>query len=556
MNKKAFLNMSLLFALILGLASCSNSKSSRLLKLIPEGYDVVAVVDVDNILKSMDGSIDDGKIQLPSWLSSQLPSNIKDEFKDFNAELAKSGVDIKSFAVAYSYRKNNGVFLINLDDSKKFVKTITNLDFDEEDQDGDFTLYSKGHWSHIVVNGDVAYALMDVSSDDNPLRMISRFAEDAKEASFASSKVGSFVADANAAGCAVRLPKEAAQSMSYMYGDAFARQMSQYLNGYICFKADINGDELTITGKAFDDEGNARDFKDFNMVNTDAKISKQALSYLTPNETFVCAVAIQDAKFDKILNQIAENTYSSSDKMAFNAVKSFLKQIDGTVAFGFGLTDGLESLYLMATEQPQMLTQFDATLVIQTKEGKTKAMMKDITELIDQTGMPYDKTSGGITIPVQDDFKINIMADGDFLVVSNRSAKKQGENDTADEADLEDYISGIALLLKKDNKLMRDFNLKYDIFASLVGDAKKGESILKIKIEGKDSKKVLANLAGVAIDLSKELPDFQKRVDKYYSDKWDSYYGWGTETDIVPEPDFYDYGMDSVAVVEDWDYVY
>ena len=104
------------------------------------------------------------------------------------------------------------------------------------------------------------------------------------------------------------------------------------------------------------------------------------------------------------------------------------------------------------------------------------------------------------------------------------------------------YARAAALHLGKDNALMRDFDIKNDLTATLAFDAEEGELVLKVKMTGEGETGLIERFVRSVIGMGKKYEQMrEERRQQYYED-----YMAADTIAYLPEPDYY--GEDSVAV--------
>ncbi len=108
--KKNFLLLSVLLLSLLTVTSCSDSKMNDLLDQIPEDVDIVFVGNVKTVLESAGGSIKDGKIELPSFITNEMSASAEEKFDEVNDILKKSGLDPEAIAVFGNFYYSVPVF--------------------------------------------------------------------------------------------------------------------------------------------------------------------------------------------------------------------------------------------------------------------------------------------------------------------------------------------------------------------------------------------------------------------------------------------------------------
>lgn len=522
MNKKkllyilpAVLAVGVIVAVVVALSG--SSKMKNLLKQVPADAEIVAVGNVQTILESAGGKIEDSKISLPSFFTDFLGKEKMKDVDKANEFLKKSGIDPEACAVFGYFKKNNPVVLFALNDAKQFVKTIEEEGFKEKDKDGDITIYTKkvyegyepeyDDYGYIAINGNYAYWIERVwaGSDLRPTSFLPQVIKDAADKNFADTPYGSYILEGNAGGVAFKWPKEMRQMMRE---NGVPSDLLSIYDGTVCLRGNLKKEKAEVVMKMFDENGKELDadlFKDF--MDPSARIDKKALKLLGKDEVMVMAASLKEVKWDKYADLITGTArMSRAEKAQINVVFDYLKNVEGTVAAGFGLTNGLESVKQMNSHDEVMRT-FSATLVVETKDGKAKRIMDDLKGLMEKMRIPFEDNAKGFTIDLSQMGAEGKMYAGivdDFIVVANHPIKEDGRNIWANEGDLTDYISAFGLWLKKDNKLMRDLGLPYEVKFTVCCKPKSMETSMVLEIDGDDSPGVIAGIAKLALKMAEK----------------------------------------------------
>lgn len=522
MNKKkllyilpAVLAVGVIVAVVMALSG--SSKMKNLLKQIPADAEIVAVGNVQTILESAGGKIEDSKISLPSFFTDFLGKEKMKDIDKANEFLKKSGIAPEACAVFGYFKKNNPVILFALNDAKQFVKTIEEEGFKEKDKDGDITIYTKkvyegynpeyDDYGYIAINGNYAYWIERVwaGSDLRPASFLPQVIKDAADKNFADTPYGSYILDGNAGGVAFKWPKEMRQMMRE---SGMPSDLLSIYDGTVCLRGNLKKEKAEVIMKMFDENGKELDaelFKDF--MDPSAQIDKKALKLLGKDEVMVMAASLKEVKWDKYADLITGTArMSRAEKAQMNVVFDYLKNVEGTVAAGFGLTNGMESVKQMNSHD-EVMQAFSTTLVVETKDDKAKRIMNDLKGLMEKMRMPFEDNAKGFTIDLSQmgtSGKVYAGIVDDFIVVANHPIKEDGQNIWANEGDLTDYISAFGMWLKKDNKLMRDLGLPYEVKFTVCCKPKSMETSMVLEIDGDDSPGVIAGIAKLALKMAEK----------------------------------------------------
>lgn len=543
-------------ASVVSFCACSNDhKMYALLKQIPSDADVVVVGNVKTVLESAGGSINDSKIKLPSEIKDKIHGS---DFDDFNDFLKDAGVDLDACAMIFTYKDNSyPVCIFALNDKKKFVKAIEAEDFNEKDNEDNIVFYAKKtyesdydddkKYTHIAISDDYAYMIQDVwkNSDFKPERAIKKLISYAEKDDFAGTAFGNYITSGNAVGIAARIPKELRSEMSRAGVPSSLREM---YNGVVCFKGTLTKEDAVVDMAFFDEDGKKKDISVLEkFANFDTKVNANALAYMGKNDFFVAAASLKDFKWDKVFESVADaNGFSRSDRAQISVLTSYLEKIDGTVAYGLGLTNGMESIYDLAAYNIEGL--LSVTCVVETKQGKARTIVNDLKGLLESQQIPFADSSNGFTLNIPDtEIKVYVQAVENFVVLANHEISKTNENPALKAVNFAEYVSAAALVLDKNNKLMHDLDVDNDVIVTLAAD-KPFEGTMRLSVKGGNSSDgVLAKLIKVVVGIADQADKIEQRVDERRRE------AYGNAYDYVQQDDMY--AIDTV-IVDDSDYAY
>ncbi len=553
---KKFFNCLGAFAilLMLCLASCTNdTKVTKLLGRIPADADVVAVGNIKTIIESAGGSIEDNKIKLPSYIADEIPSAY-DELDELNDFLKNSGVDPDVCAMVVNYKDGKPTMIFYLDDKKKFMKAIKDDGFREKSDDNGIVLYSKkvyestyseeyDEYSYIAVKDSYAYMIENVwvGSDLKPARAFERFIDDASYSPYSKTAFAGYITSGNAAGASFKIPRELRQELRKQ---GLPSSMINMYEGVICMKGSLTSDQMAIDFKWFDENGKAKVLKDVeSAVNLKARINPDALSYFSKDEMLVYAISLKDIEWDKMLDAFADAAgISGSDKATISVAKGYLENIDGTIAMGFGLTNGMESIFNLRLDK-DVLEQFAFTMVVETKDGKAKSLMNDSKDMLEAFEVPINSNSKGFSLNIpHEQGTIYAEYDGNYIILSNQKIRK-GNNDAVKSLDFKDYISAGALSINKSNKLFQDLGIKNDVEMSIAANMKDMSATITMKVKGGNSEGFIAKIARIILDINAQGKSIESKYrqrieeERGYSSYYDDYgdYDYDDYNDIVVE---------------------
>lgn len=541
--KRRLMQMALCLTAILLAASCSNSKTSKLLKKVPGTADVVMVADMETIVKSAGGSIEDNKVKLPSFVTDVANMDIP----EMNTAIKEKGIDPEATAFFINYKNNLQLQLFKISDEKKLKSYLDDEKFREKDEENGVTYYCKtSEWSESSYEGvwgltdGYAYYCGWLSTDN--FSKLRNFIDEANEKSFGSTTFGKYIADGNAGGISVRIPDEARQSLRESgVGGKFA----EIFNSVVCLRGDLDGDGAELEMKMFGADGKELD-NDFykELYDTDARISSDALAYLTKGEQLVIAAALENFNWDKYIDTVADaGGISRDDRAALSVVKGYLEKLNGTIAIGIGFNGGLSDINNNIYTEAFNLT--DLTIVVETKNGKAQSIINDMKALAEQGGITFESTSSQITLSMGPNQDIYVKADGNFVIISNREIKKTDANEAVKQFAFDDYISGLCLYLPKSHPMLKDLGIGYDIKLTIGAKGDDNKAIAHLSIEGGKDEGILAKAFRIVGDL---MANQNKIQEAFYSIPAEpDYYGDEVVEDTAWAVEEYAYAPDTVA---------
>ncbi|MCH5312268.1 MAG: hypothetical protein J1E57_10005 [Prevotella sp.] len=504
-----------LFVMLLMIAlttACSeNATMKHLLEQIPAESDVVMVGNVKIVVESAGGSLEGSELKLPSFIKDKLTdSNLKD-YEEMNKFLSKSGIDSEACALVGNYDKNCSVLLFSLSDKDKFIDVIKEDGFNDSGADGNVAVYSKksnsfsDDYGYIAINDTYAYWIdrIKASGDFNPGQYLQDMIKKSKEKNYAETIYGEYITDANAFGIAIKKSQELNKSLR---NTIFILDVLSVYDGVVCMRGNLSGDKFTLDFKQYDKDGKeigAEQFKE--LMDVTAKIDDDALDMLGENEFLVYASSLKNVNWDKYTEIISQSSnLSRSNRAQINAMQGYFKKIDGTVAMGFGLTNGLESVRNLNAEK-EMLSQFSTTMVVETKEEDAKQLINEMKEFLKKLRIPYEDSESGLSVDMKQmglSGSLYVKNKGNLIALANHPIQNNSKNVVAKSMDLDDYLFALGIVLKKDNKLMQDLKLPNDVKLLSSCASKTLETKMTLEINGGDKEGVIAKAAKIILSLA------------------------------------------------------
>lgn len=548
--KKLLYHLGLCLSVILLATGCGSNNLAELLEHVPADADFVITGDIKTILESAGGKAEGSEVKMPDYIGTMQSDRDAREMEKDLQWLKNSGIDVTSGAVVFLKYQDRAPFIVfAITDKDKLKKALEVEGFNENDKVDDVDIYVKkdeGEYgsytrnSYVAIDGGYGYWIPDVwSDDDKGMKMIKQYLLSLSNHTMASTNIADYVSEGNVAGMIAKLPSELRREMAKA---GVPEEMANLYSGYVCINSKLDGDEAEARLKLFDENGKAKTTEDWNkMMDIKAKIDPEALAYMSPEESLIYAVSMKNINWDKYMDQFdSSGRLSRQDKSFLTIVKSYLEKFDGTVAIGVGLKNGKASIEAIDRGE-KVLDHLPLTIVAQTKEGKAASLIKDIKSLLgNQNELFYTSTSNGLRLTLPKEAGTLWLEAKDNMLILSTLPVKKGSNPVAEHVNFQDYIFAAALHLGKDNALMRDFDIKNDLTATLAFDAEEGELVLKVKMTGEGETGLIERFVRSVIGMGKKYEQMrEERRQQYYED-------YMAADTILPEPDYY--GEDSIAV--------
>lgn len=548
--KKLLYHLGLCLSVILLATGCGSNNLAELLEHVPADADYVITGDIKTILESAGGKAEGSEVKMPDYIGTMQSDRDAREMEKNLQWLKNSGIDVTSGAVVFLKYQDRAPFIVfAITDKDKLKKALEVEGFNENDKVDDVDIYVKkdeGEYgsytrnSYVAIDGGYGYWIPDVwSDDDKGMKMIKQYLLSLSNNTMASTDIADYVSEGNVAGMIAKLPSELRREMAKA---GVPEEMANLYSGYVCINSKLDGDEAEARLKLFDENGKAKTTEDWNkMMDIKAKIDPEALAYMSPEENLIYAVSMKNINWDKYMDQFdSSGRLSRQDKSFLTIVKSYLEKFDGTVAIGVGLKNGKASIEAIDRGE-KVLDHLPVTIVAQTKEGKAASLIKDIKSLLgNQNELFYTSTSNGLRLTLPKEAGTLWLEAKDNMLILSTLPVKKGSNPVAEHVNFQDYIFAAALHLGKDNALMRDFDIKNDLTATLAFDAEEGELVLKVKMTGEGETGLIERFVRSVIGMGKKYEQMrEERRQQYYED-------YMAADTILPEPVYYD--EDSVAV--------
>lgn len=405
-----------------------------------------------------------------------------------------------------------------------------------------------------MIKDDYAYWIERVwaGSDFKPASHLANVVEDAAKHNFADTNFGDYILDGNAGGIAFALPQELRRELR---NNGVPSDLADLYSGYVCMRGELEKDKATVKVQLFDEKGEKFDcdkFKDY--LDLSANVSKDALALLGKDEFMIFAMSAKNVNWDKYTDLIAQSSgLSRGDRAQLSAVTAYLEKIDGTVAMGFGINNGLKSIGSIAYQTDDMMSAFSTTMVIETKEGKAKRLIDDMKGLLEKVRVPFSDNAAGFTIELQNftgkPGAFYVKNVGNFIVIANHPIKENNDNPLVKSSNLDEYLNVFCAGLSPDNQLMRDLNLKNNIKFLIGCKPNTSEAVMTLEVDGDTDAGIISKVAKMIFKIVEQSGKIEEKFESMNPNPYvNNYYDVDTMA--------YDYDMveaDSCAT-EDYDY--
>lgn len=550
--KKLFYHLGLCLSVIILTTACGSNRLAELLEHVPADADFVMTGDIKTILESAGGKAEGSEVKMPNYVGEMQSDREARNMEEALRWVKNSGIDVTSCAMVFhKFQDRYPVVVFAIADKDKLKKALEVEGFKEKDEVDDVDIYVKKdegyssytRQSYVAIDGGYGYWIDKVYSDDNEgMKIMKQYLLSLSNRPMADTDMADYVSDGKAAGMIAKLPSELRREMAKA---GVPEEMANLYSGYVCLNTKIDGDEAEARLKLFDENGKAKTTEDWGkMMDMKAKIDPEALAYMSPEECLVYAVSMKNVNWDKYMDQFASAAnLSRQDKSVLTVMKSYLEKFDGTVAIGVGLKNGKTSIEAIDKGE-EVLNHLPVTIVAQTKEGKAASLIKDVKSLLgSQNEIFYTSTANGLRVNLPKNIGTLWFEAKDNMLILSSNPIKKGSNPVAEHVNFQDYIFAAALHLGKDNPLMRDFDVKSDLTATIAFDAEAGEAVLKLKMTGDGEAGLIERFLRSVIGMGKKYEQMrEERRQQYYED-----YMAADTLPYEPEPDCY-YEEDSVAV--------
>lgn len=471
-----------LIAAMVMLLSCSDNdkKADGVLDCIPANADLVIVGNINKIAESAGGSVKNSQIVLPKDVMEHLGTRNTSILQKINRLLNGSHVNTEACALFASYENEQPVVVLSINDAILFTDAIKALKYKKIKADCNMDIYARkiqagadGNpdcHNYVALNGNYAYIIENVQKNTNfsPAGYLQKIYEDARKNSFAETAYGKYISEDCTIGVAMANTANIKKSLKKT--GMLSGSVSILDKCIVCLRGNLLADKCIVDIQLFDHDGNEmRADSLVPFMNNSSTISKKALAFLDAKESVAYAISLKDVEWDKYMDMISEAAeLSRSDRAQLNAVLNYLENIDGTVAASFSTNNGINSI-LNIYMGKDLLSQFSATIVAETKEGKAKRLLEDLKGLLEGMSIHFDETDCEISVNTA--FMgmpgtVYAKSKDDVLIVANHPIKENNDNIFIKDKNLTESRFALYAKLDKEDKLASELNINDNVTAA------------------------------------------------------------------------------------------
>jgi hypothetical protein len=429
----------MMVALVMLLASCTSSPADKLLKKIPANATAVAVINVEEVIASAGGSIKGDKVNLPSYVTDSYLSSMTD---------FAGAIDPRAVVVAYVPVLHEAVAVYSITDENKFVAALSAKGYQQSTTEGDYKAYAADSNFPVITADDIAYAICRTMDASDALAAIKTMHSQAADNNYASTGAAKQFGTHDICG---------AVAMSDILGGypealPITQEMRQ---STLVILSDLKGDDLKGSISFVNEKGKKISLYS-EALPSPKNVDLATMRYLGENEVLAFGTNLKGMKWDKALDQMGFMPGGAAQALAL--IEPYLRNINGTVAVGLGVNNGMASLAKIVAGQFDP-TDLTFTIVAKMASGEAEKTVSTLQSLAVLAGGSTPEKGGFSVALGSADQRIYVVADQDHLVVSSHAVNTAQKPDVVKDVDWDEWTSGMALRLTPSNSLMRDLNI-------------------------------------------------------------------------------------------------
>ena len=474
--------VALVLATVLSFASCSDNPAD-LINYVPNDTKAVLTFKPKDLAK---------KGNLEKYLK-MIPKKDKNKeaiafVKDcFNGE---SGINMDQMVV-FEY-ENVGYLMFIIDDVDKFGKLDIVAENMTKGKTDDFVTFEGDKSTpSIVLDGKTAclcFGNEDLSDLTDAMKTFSSLDKDKSVASFkgftdnmSDGDLNFFINIEEAMSMAGGASEQLLNKELSRYGiTADDVHMKDYINSRLYMSWTFDKDKLTINSKLVDEEGNNL----VNKINGNLTIDTEILKYFDKSTSLVYATVLPDYAKKMYSKMIESNIYDETQKAI---VSELFNNLDDNVAIGVKLSGAMQKTIESEWGNYQTFNEncITVTLVAKCK----KSLKEDVQTLASMMGFAMG-ADGAVTLPIDSNMTATIMAEGNYLVITNGELASQVFTDPG-------LFKGkpvaMMLNLSKNSPASQSLKAAYgiDLDLTTIAYSDKDESKIEVKVNNNTKDNVL-----------------------------------------------------------------
>lgn len=413
MKKQFILAWAVTMTMIVSLCGCSGNE--QLLDTIPADAPGIVTVNVNRLMDAMDGVKHGGNLTAAETLDKFLANSSERCHREITTILTSASIDrelMAGFAISGKDRGINAfkhpgeyVYTFKIKNQSALIGEI-GAEPDAKSIDG-FEVYALED-VNLVIKDKQGWLIWG-----EPTKAVSTLAAELNRA--ANTPISSLKG----------INKYLSDDDDDIFRLAIAR--SAAADGWTCISGDVEDDarKLEIDAKFLDGNGKEKDMDAYlDRINT------SLLDYTMPSDIFVMAIGIKgDTDWDALIDYL-QSIYPLDYRQRALAgmVLPYLKRLDGTIMIAAGLDDTSH------LDPSSIAGNINFTVAVQMKKNEVKKTMSDLRDIISMMGLPVVDKGDEFVMQSPGTAPVSLKAEGNSIILSNRSLKQLGNNAARDVA--------------------------------------------------------------------------------------------------------------------------
>lgn len=427
------------------LSLCGCSGNERLLDTIPADAPGIVTVNVNQLMDAMDGVKHGGTLTAAETLDKFLVNSSKRCHREITTILTSASIDRELMAGFAIRGKDRGINTFKHPGEYVYTFKIKDL--------SSLIREIGAEPSPKTIDGFEVYALEDVNLAVKGKQGWLIWGDPAKAVSALAAELNRA---ANTPVSSLKGINKFLSSDDDIFRLAIAR--STAADGWTCITGDVddNACKLEIGAKFIDGNGKEKDMDAYL-----GKINTSLIDYTMPSDIFVMAIGIKgDTDWDGLL-EYAQSIYPLDyrQRALMGIVLPYLKRLDGTIMIAAGLDDASN------LDPSSIAGNISFTVAVQMKKNEVKKTMSDLRDIISMMGLPVVDKGDEFVTQSPGIAPVTLKAEGNSIILSNRSLKQLGNNAARDVAKGNSLAiwTGIPNAIGKATYGGKGFNLKMEL---------------------------------------------------------------------------------------------